>query len=310
MLGLAAVGVALLTYVDEFHNRTKTRHSSAWQVINSAQGQTGSGGRIQALEELSADHVPLDGVNVSFAWLQKLRLPRAQLRGAFFVASELDSASFRQAVLFAARFDHASLIKADFSDAFLATASFVRANMTEADFQRSYLSRAVLDSAILRRAMLQDADLVGAHLRGSDLWGADLRRAKLGDTSDVVVRSLAGSTHLEGSILWNARLDSTDVLGAHFDSVQFSGASLRGLRNWRSIASLHGANIYGIVDAPYGFVRWALDTMGAVAVRTNFDAVRERLGPGYYILTVPGNAVSQLKLPADPSFRVDISPGD
>jgi len=57
----------------------KQKHYQAWQVVNTAQGKGGSGGRIEALQELDQDGVPLVGVYVAGASLQGVRLPKAGL---------------------------------------------------------------------------------------------------------------------------------------------------------------------------------------------------------------------------------------
>lgn len=56
--GSFSVLVAVIFYFSESGNRIKQRHYQAWQVINTAQGKGGSGGRIDALQELNADNVP------------------------------------------------------------------------------------------------------------------------------------------------------------------------------------------------------------------------------------------------------------
>jgi hypothetical protein len=71
-LGSFSVLAAVIFYFSESGNRIKQRHYQAWQVINTAQGKRGSGGRIEALQELNADKVPLVGVDVSSAFLQGL----------------------------------------------------------------------------------------------------------------------------------------------------------------------------------------------------------------------------------------------
>src|SRR4029077_6623927 len=73
---------AVLSYFSESGDRLKQKHYQAWQVINTAQGKGGSGGRIEALQELDADGVPLVGVDVSGAFLQGVRLPNAGLTRA------------------------------------------------------------------------------------------------------------------------------------------------------------------------------------------------------------------------------------
>ena len=69
----------MIFYFTEAGDRKKQKHYQAWQVINTAQGKGGSGGRIEALQELNQDHVPLVGVDASEASLQGLRLHKANL---------------------------------------------------------------------------------------------------------------------------------------------------------------------------------------------------------------------------------------
>src|SRR5215471_20420207 len=86
-LGTLSLLLAVISYFSESGDRLKQKHYQAWQVINSAQSKGGSGGRIDALEELHADGVPLVGVDVSDAFLQGIDLSgadlhRKNLRGA------------------------------------------------------------------------------------------------------------------------------------------------------------------------------------------------------------------------------------
>src|SRR6266699_3248514 len=71
----------------DWPDRQKQKHYQAWQVINTAQGKGGSGGRIEALHELNEDRVPLVGVNVSSSFLQGLKLKDASLVRADFSAT-------------------------------------------------------------------------------------------------------------------------------------------------------------------------------------------------------------------------------
>jgi hypothetical protein len=67
-IGSLSVLVAVLFYFSGSGDRTKQKHYQAWQVINTAQGKGGSGGRVAALQELNADGVPLVGVDLSGAF--------------------------------------------------------------------------------------------------------------------------------------------------------------------------------------------------------------------------------------------------
>jgi uncharacterized protein YjbI with pentapeptide repeats len=159
-------------------------------VINTAQGKGGSGGRIEALEELNADHVPLVGVDASSAFLQGLELRQANLLRANFNSADLRNSR-------------------------LSGADFTLANLGSTNFR----------SALLDRARFSDANL-----RGADLNSASLKDA--------------------------------DLSGAVLDDADLQHADLKGIA-WQRIKSIHGANIAGVVNAPSGFVPWAIQN-GAI----------------------------------------------
>jgi hypothetical protein len=184
-LGSFSVLIGVIFYFSESGDRVKQRHYQAWQVINTAQGKGGSGGRIEALQELNEDHVQLVGVDVSSAFLQAVRLERANLLRADFSAADVRGGNLSEATL-----------------------SY--ADLHSANFRGSRLAHAVLSNADLHDADLVGADLEGAKLDGADLTSADLRSAKL-----------------------------------------------KGI-DWQQIKSVKGASIAGVVDAPEGFVKWAL----------------------------------------------------
>jgi hypothetical protein len=180
-----AVLVAVIFYFAEAGDRLKQKHYQAWQVVNSAEGKGGSGGRIEAVEELCADGVSLVGVNLSSAFLMGVKLPKAKLARANF-----DGADARGANLTGATITDASLRSTNLRGAKLQAASFV-------------------DS------ILSDADLSGADLKNADLSGANLA---------------------------NTDLRNSDWAGVR----------------WHSIQNIQGANVFGIKNAPTGFVDWAL----------------------------------------------------
>jgi hypothetical protein len=194
-LEILSVLIAVIFYFSESGDRIKQKHYQAWQVINTAQGKGGSGGRGEALHELNADGVALVGVDVSGAFLQGVDLRRARLVRCNFNAadlrdSQLDFADFTDADLQAANFRHSDLRNADFQGA----------NLDDADFS--------------------GADLSGAKLSGATLANTDLTRATL-----------------------------TDL-------------------RWHDILDLKGANIFGVTNAPAGFVAWAL-AHGAIQIESD-----------------------------------------
>ena len=170
-LGRFSILVAVVFYFSESGNRIKQRHYQAWQVINTAQGKGGSGGRIEALQELNADGVPLVGVDVSSAFLQGLKLERANLLRADFSAADL-----RGSDLQSADFTNANLHSANFREGNLENASFQSADMTDVDLWGSNLAGAKLD----------DADISGADLRFADLRNVAWRQIRKLTAANIV----------------------------------------------------------------------------------------------------------------------------
>jgi uncharacterized protein YjbI with pentapeptide repeats len=159
-----SVLVAVIFYFSESGDRLKQKHYQAWQVINTAQGKGGSGGRIEALEELNSDRISLLGVDVSGAFLQGLRLERARLQRADFSAADLRDCD---------------LVFADLSDAKLRSTNFRQGNLRNVTFQRAYLEEADFTDANLTGANFSDAHLKEADFSGADLSGATLADADL-----------------------------------------------------------------------------------------------------------------------------------
>jgi hypothetical protein len=184
-LSSLSVLIAVIFYFSESDARMRQRHYQAWQVINTAQGKGGSGGRIEALEELAKDKVSLTGVDVSMAFLRGVDLKGANL---------------------------------------------VRANFHNSDVRRSSLSSTDLSDAILSGANFRDSDFRDSALRGTQLDDVELVRANLANAD------------LSGATLDNADLRSTD---------------LRNIK-WQSISSIKSADVFGVKNAPAGFVDWAM----------------------------------------------------
>jgi hypothetical protein len=194
-LSTFSVLVAVIFYFAESPDRTRQRHYAAWAVINSAQGKGGSGGRIEALEELNHDRVALTGLDGSMAFLQGVQLSHAMLSRCSFQAADLRQSNLRSSDLTFCNLQSANFRHADFSHAQLADA-----DLTEAD--------------------LNSADLTSADLERADFSGADLRNANL------------------------------------------NGA------NWKDIASLRQANVFGVRNASEAFIKFALEH-GAVTAQSD-----------------------------------------
>ena len=171
---LSSLGILVATifYFAEAGDRVKQKHYQAWQVINTAQGKGGSGGRLEALQELNADRVPLVGVDVAGAYLQGIRLERSSLLRANFSSADVRMGDFRGA---------------DFSDANLRGANF-----RGGTFLGAVLRRAELDDADLVDANLADADLAGASLANADLRRTDFNGARWRDIANIQGANIGG----------------------------------------------------------------------------------------------------------------------
>src|SRR5580658_5235234 len=103
-LSVLSVLVAVIFYFAESGDRRKQKHYQAWQVINTAQGKGGSGGRIEALQELNDDLQPLVGLEAPGAFLQGVRLD-----GANLLRCNLEATDLRDVHLAAAELEWADL---------------------------------------------------------------------------------------------------------------------------------------------------------------------------------------------------------
>src|SRR5271170_158595 len=195
-LGSFSILFAAIFYFAGASDRLKQKHYQAWQVINTAAGKGGNGGRIDALQELNHDRVALIGVEVTNAYLAGVRLEKAEARRANFSSSDLRRASFK------------------------------RASLDDADFHWANPRGADLRECNLAGSQLDDADLVGANLAGADLAQVSLERADL------------------------------------------SGVDLDHVRNWQAIKAIRKANIFGVRNAPEGFIPWARK-MGAIETKAD-----------------------------------------
>ncbi len=173
-LGSFSILVAVIFYFSESGDRLKQKHYQAWQVINTAQGKGGSGGRIEALQELDQDGVPLVGVDVSGAFLQGIRLPGARLLRADLNAVDARNSDFQGADLMGGNLHFGNFRESNFRDAKLEGA-----DLSDADFCSANLSGAVLDGATLDAADLGNTDLSNVKWEQiKSLKGANIRQVR------------------------------------------------------------------------------------------------------------------------------------
>jgi hypothetical protein len=190
--GTLSLLVAAVSYFAESNDRMKQKHYQAWQVINSAQGKGGSGGRIDALEELHQDDVPLVGVDVSNAFLQGVNL-----NGANLLRADFRSADIRDGNFVGSQLEYADM-----------TAS----NLRHTDFQKADLQNANLEDADLFGADLGQADLSGAHLGRADLRNADLRGTKWQEIAELKLANVFGVKNAPpGFSQWAAKMGAVSI---------------------------------------------------------------------------------------------------
>lgn len=156
-----SVVVAVIFYYAESGDRKKQKHYQAWQVINTAQGKGGSGGRIEALQELNADREPLVGVDAAGAFLQGVRLHNANL-----LRCDLSSSDLRNSDLSGANLEFSELVSANFRGANLRKAILKDADLNGADFVGADLGHADLTGTNLENADLRNTDLRGIRFAG------------------------------------------------------------------------------------------------------------------------------------------------
>jgi uncharacterized protein YjbI with pentapeptide repeats len=106
----------------------------------------------------------------------------------------------------------------------------------------------------MTRAEARGIDLRSAYLRGTVLDEADLNGANLS----------------------KADLQGSSVHGTSFVYADLRRAVLSGLQNWKDIHDLRLANVDGVVDPPFGFVRWAVGSAGAVSITSDREWVMRK----------------------------------
>jgi len=173
LIGNLSILSAVIFVVFNERQQRNTEIYQAWQVITAAYDQSGSGGRIEALEFLNSTprRIPwfwLEWEQQSLAGLaaQKAYLVNIQLSDAILI-----NANLQQAILAKANLQQATLLKADLQKSIL----------EEANLQKTNLAGANLQNADLAGANLQETILAGANLYQANIQVVDLRRAKYTD---------------------------------------------------------------------------------------------------------------------------------
>ena len=233
-----AILAAIIAFIVGENTRRNNEVFTAWQTITSAEGQSGSGGRIEALEFLNSRPLRFPWIG----WTQKewfwdegdkecnwkrllgLRWERQPLVGlsapneAYLATIHLCGAKLSGAKLSNADLNIAKLSDAKLSNADLSGADLSGADLSNADLSNADLSNADLNIADNRGANFFYANLSGANLIGANLSGADFFYANLSDAN------------LIGANLSGAYLSGTNLSGTNFFYANLSGANLTSAR--------------------------------------------------------------------------------
>lgn len=186
---IALISAAAI-FILEIQTRKKREHYEAWQMIVSAEGHSGSLGRIQALQDLNRDGVDLGSIDLSKGKMPGIKLSWSKLIESNFESCDLSFSDFKGSILIATNFKKSIVFGSDlrmailsaavFEDANLNFSSLKNATLTGVNFRGASLWGANLQGAYLDKANLEDADLRDANLAGACLKGANLKNAKFG----------------------------------------------------------------------------------------------------------------------------------
>jgi uncharacterized protein YjbI with pentapeptide repeats len=265
-----AILIAVISFVlGEQMRRRNNEVFAAWQIITNAYKQSGSGGRIQALEFLNSRSLrflwpyrtakfwiwdegqqkcgykklrgfrwkpeSLAGLSApNNAYLAGIRLCGVDLRNANLQDAILTNANFHKAILSNINLQNADLERTNLQDADLKEANLQSANLWYVNLQSADLTRANLQNATLRLAYLQNAELWSVKLQNANLEHTDLQNASL-------ITANLQNTNLGQAKLQNARLIDSKLQNADLSNANLQNADLR-TTNFKG-AILKGANL-------------------------------------------------------------------
>jgi len=142
---------AALTYIGLEQQRREAQVYLAWQTITNAQGQSGNGGRVLALEFLNAS--PGANWRLHFPWI----CVSEDWLCSKWESESLDGVDLERAYLGRVQLSGASLAEANLQGAILWQANLQGAKLGEANLQGAKLGAANLQAAKLDEANLQGA---------------------------------------------------------------------------------------------------------------------------------------------------------
>jgi uncharacterized protein YjbI with pentapeptide repeats len=200
----------------------KQKYFQAWQVISAATGQSGLGGRNEALEYLNSrtfvsflnwgapkckrDNNCLVGIEINKANLKRVNLESANLDSSVFYETNFRYANLKNTV-----FTNAELQKSVFKGAILHNVKFIKSN----------LANTVFTEAPPSQGDLKDYDMAfkTANLDKSELYSVNF-------TSSMLENVSFKEANLKGSNFANAKLKGAIFTGANLNNANFKNAQL------------------------------------------------------------------------------------
>ena len=255
ILSQLTILAAIIAFIGGEKTRRNNEVFAAWQTITSAQEQSGSGGRIEALEFLNSRpwRFPWIGFTEKGWYLhsywdeneqkEKKKCKQKRLYGqrwerqdlvgllapmkAYLAEIHLCGANLRHAKLSGAYLREAGLTKAD-----LRYADLRNTDLTLANLKHTNLESASLIGANLKHADLSYANLYNTRLGATKLRDAELRYADLTDAK-LICNELAGEGYVplppghEKEVLFLGKcadLGNADLTYANLRGADFNGA--------------------------------------------------------------------------------------
>ncbi len=173
-LGKLSLLGALFVYIfsagerrEAANNQKKAKQYQAWQMINSASGLAGDGGRKLALEDLNGDDVRLDGINLNNAVLHSVVLKCAIMKNGNLNNTDLSSANISLSTFYKATF-----LKSYSVGAWFRENSFIGAVAKQAVFINCHFKDSTFEGADLRGAEFADCEIKNSRFNFSDLRNA------------------------------------------------------------------------------------------------------------------------------------------
>ena len=268
-----AILAAIIAFIGGERVTRNNEVFGAWQTITSAEGQGGSGGRIEALEFLNSRPLRFPWILFTETWtgqtekdwfwngekceerrlfgrrwkrqpLVSLSAPKAYLEEIHLCGADLMSANLREANLQKVNLQRANLLLANLRKASLGWADLQGASLGGANLQQAYLGEVNLQRASLGGANLQQASLLGANLQQASLGWADLQGANLFGAN--LQEAVLEGANLQQASLWEANLQQAYLEEVNFQEAYLLKANLqRAFLRWANLqeANLQKANL-------------------------------------------------------------------